>query len=145
MATATVFLDRDKRFGLAALRFAALTLIALLALGATTGPASAAKGNITVSKSEYIAICKKTGGTVIESLGIVVCRYPNGDHSVCNFDTMTCQDYDGFTPTRPSATHDVVGGGVVLDDAEASGGKTPAGATRGTTISGAVLVLDDSP
>jgi hypothetical protein len=143
MTTATVFVDRDNRFGLAALRLAAAALFAVLVLGATIGLAGAATGKISVSQSEYVAICRSTGGTVFESPGFVVCKYPDGNLSVCNFDTMTCEDFYSFTPTRPSATHDGVGGGVVLDAGEASGEPPPTRTTRATTTSRVVLVPDD--
>ncbi len=145
MTAATMFADRDYRFGLAALRFAAAALFAVLVLGATMGTAGAMV-TVTVSQSEYVKICKSTGGTVGQLPDyphVVICRYPNGDYSVCEFVTMSCEDYYSFTPTRPSATHDVVGGGVVLDAGETSGEPTPTTTTRATTNSGAVLVRDD--
>jgi len=148
MAAATVFAERDSRFGLTALRFAAAALFAVLVLGATMGAAGAQYGKVTVSQSEYIKICQSTGGTVGQLPDyphVVICRYPNGDYSVCEFITMSCEDFFSFTPTRPSATHDVVGGGVVLDAGEASGEPILTTTTRATTNSGAVLVPDDTP
>jgi hypothetical protein len=141
------------RFGQVVLTFASAALLAFLMLGATLGTAGAweSTGGVTMTKEEFVNLCKKEGGTVTEAGGSVRCDWPaTGNspkyHTICTWapSVPRCTDYfpfysGGLTPT----THVEVGGGVAVDDGEAPGGQGPVVATRGTANPGGVLVLDD--
>ena len=83
--------------------------LALLGFGAVPGGAAAETalpGTVSVSKSRFMDICRETGGTPYETdNNSVACFYPDGSMSVCNFDTMTCQDYPAI---RPGSDFDLV-------------------------------------
>ena len=94
-----------------------LTLLVLL--GASHFDAAASIGNVVISQSAFVQVCKNTGGTPTRvSTSVVRCTYPNGGTSTCNFITKHCTDDVPITAggnASPISGGDVpIGGRVVF-------------------------------
>ncbi len=147
MTTKLGGMGQSGRFGRAALRVAAVTMLVLLVLGATLGTASAeTKTEMSGTAYQFVDECLKAGGKVYGAgTDVITCWYAGttGLRTVCNVVTRICTTYWSFEPgIEAPTTNGTVTGGTATTGGVTGGGTRPIVDTRPAASPGTILVLD---
>jgi hypothetical protein len=142
MATETLILERGNRFGRTAMRFVAVALFALIALGTSLGAADARAVTTTLGQNDFVNACRAGGGTPKRiTTHVVQCTTSDGTVVTCDFDVSPAMCTIPFKPVGGGGVVAPVNGGVLaLSDPGTSVPQTP---IVGQVSTGGVFVQTD--